>query len=115
MNVLTGFTDSPRQTTTITLEDGGRVTLSMEYRPQQLGWFYDLQYDTFLLQGQRLVAGPNILHQFNDQLPFGLAVLTRSLLDPSQQEAFASGEAVIVLLDQADVASIERIKFTRND
>lgn len=115
MNILTGFTDSPRQTTTIVLEDGGRATLAMEYRPQQLGWFYDLEYGTFSLQGQRLVAGPNILRQFIDQIPFGLAVLTKSLRDPSNQDVFVSEEAVIVLLDQADVESIEQLKFTRND
>jgi hypothetical protein len=115
MNILTGFTDSPRQTTTIVLEDGGRVTLAIEYRPQQLGWFYDLEYDTFLLQGQRLVSGSNIIRQFMGQIPFGLSVLTQSYLDPSGQEDFVSGEAVIVLLDQADVQAIELLKFTRDD
>ena len=115
MNLLTGFTDSPRQTTTLPLEEGDRATLYLEYRPQQLGWFFDLQYGEFLAQGQRLVAGPNILHQFQEQVPFGLSVLTSDLLDPSGQDDFASRKAVIILLDRADVEDIERRRFTRDD
>jgi hypothetical protein len=115
MNLLTGFTDSPRQTTTLPLENGDRATLFLQYRPQQLGWFFDLQYGDFLAQGQRFVSGPNILHQFQEQLPFGLAVLTVDQLDPSGLEDFATRKAVVILLDRVDVENIERLKFTRDD
>ena len=115
MNILTGFTDSPLQTTTIPLDDGTRAVLQLYFRPQQKGWFYDLQHQSFILLGQRLVTGENILRQFRNQIPFGLAVLTTTHRDPFDQEDLVNRAAVIVLLSPEDVLSIEALKFTRND
>lgn len=115
MNTLTGFTDSPSQTTTVTLQDGGSFVLDLYYRPQQMGWFFDLYYNTFELLGQRLVYSPNMLRQFRGQIPFGLAVLAKDENDPLKQEDFANGNAVFVLLDEADIETIELAKFTRNE
>lgn len=115
MNVLTGFTDSPKQKTTVVLDNGTNATLELEYRPQQLGWFYNLEYQNFLIQGQRLVYSPNLLRQFQGQIPFGLAVVSTDKNDPLQQTDFSSGKAVLILLNEADAAEIETAKFTRND
>lgn len=115
MNVLTGFTDSPKQSTNIVLEDGSFVVIDLYFRPNQMGWFYDLTYNDFILLGQRLVYSPNLIRQFFGQIPFGLSVLTTDENDPLRQEDFATGFAVMVLLDAADVELIEQTKFTRNE
>lgn len=115
MDLIAGFTDSPRQSSTIPLEDGSTVVLDLEFRDQQRGWFYDLSYKTFSLLGQRLVYGENILRQFRGQLPFGLAVLTKAHLDPASLSSLVSADTAIVLLNQEDVALIETANFTRDD
>lgn len=115
MNILTSFTDSSSQTTTITLDDGSFATLDLVYRPQQKGWFYDLTYKTFSLLGQRLVYSENMLRQFRWQIPFGLAVLSTSRKDPMTQTTLAISETVIILLNADEVEVVEIAKFTRND
>jgi hypothetical protein len=115
MNLLTGFTESPFQTTTIGLDDGSSALLTLWYRPQQRGWFYDLTYKGITMQGQRLVYSQNLLRQFIHQLPFGLACLTTDLSDPRKSTDLSSRHAVLILLSAAEVQSIEKTHFTRND
>jgi len=115
MNILTGFTDSANQTTTIALDDGSFMTLDLVYRPQQKGWFYDLTYKAFSLLGQRLVCSENLLRQFRGQIPFGLAVLSTSRKDPMTQVDLALSDTVIILLNADEIEVVEKAKFTRND
>lgn len=112
MNLLTGITDAARQNTTIRIADGTRATLLLEYRPQQLGWFFDLAHENFALKGVRLVASPNILRAWRDLLPFGLAVVTTSAVEPTGARDFVDGVAQIYLLDAEDVIEVEETIFT---
>jgi hypothetical protein len=113
MNILTGFTESPRQSTTIVLDDGTFATLDLVFRSQQLGWFYDLTYNTITILGQRLVYSENMLRQFIGQLPFGLAVLSETRNDPRSQSDLAKRSVVIVLLNPEDVQAVELSQYTR--
>ncbi len=107
MNLLEGFTDQAKQQTTLVLADGSRAVLVMEYRPNQIGWFVNLTYGDFQLDGQRLVSSPNFLRQWREQIPFGLSVLGINNVDPLRQTDFADGTVSIYLLDQADVDAVE--------
>lgn len=115
MNILTGFSDSPSQTTTIALDDGSFARLDLTFRPQQRGWFYNLTYKTFVLLGQRLVCSESLLRRFRKQIPFGLAVLSTSRKDPMTETTLATSETVIILLTSDEEEAIELAKFTRND
>lgn len=107
MNTLQGITDQPKQSTTIVIADGTKATLVLEYRPQQLGWFYNLEWQDFVLNGQRLVASPNILRGYRNLVPFGLAVITTNGVEPLNQDDFANGTVTLILLDETDVADVE--------
>ena len=107
MNQIQGFTDQPKQTTTIILADGSSATLNLEYKPNQLGWFYDLTWQNLTLNGQRLVSSPNILLQFKNQLPFGLMVLTVANAEPLNRTDLSDGTTTIYLLEGDDIAAVE--------
>ena len=107
MNQLQAFTDQPKQTTTIILADGSSVNFALEYKPNQLGWFYDLTWQSFALLGQRLVTSPNILRQFRNQLPFGLAVVTTANSEPFNQTDLSDGTTIIYLLEGTDLTDFE--------
>jgi hypothetical protein len=104
MNQLTGLTDDPAQTNTVTLPDGSTAILSLNYSQQQAGWFFGVQYPTtgFVLNGQRLCAFPNVLAQFSSQLPFGLACVTVNNVEPTGQETFVDGTTDMYLLNSND-------------
>jgi hypothetical protein len=111
MKTITGLTDQPKQQTGIVLNDGSRAVISLEYRANQLGWFYDITWGDFTLNGQRLVTAPNMLRQFRNKLPFGIAVVTTNNVEPLKQTDLSSGVATLYLLDSTDVADIETTVF----
>lgn len=104
MNRVEGITEKPKQQTTLTLAGGAAVTLSLEYRPNQIGWFYDLAWGDFELKGQRLVTSPSVLRAFRNVLPFDLAVLATANVEPLNQTDFADGTCTLYLLEGDDLA-----------
>lgn len=113
MNILTGLSDDPAQQNTVTLPDGSTAILSLNYSPQQTGWFFGVQYPTtgFVLTGQRLTAFPNILVQFQEQLPFGIACVTQDAVEPTGQQTFIDGTTDLYLLDSNDCAFVNDVVF----
>lgn len=118
MKSVTGLTSQPAQTSFISLDDGSRVQLSLYYRPQQLGWFYDLHWPgndelpvPFTTNGQRLVCSPNMLRQFSKLIPFGLMLYTIDNLEPMGRTCFVDGTADLILLTAAEVEEQEETIF----
>lgn len=98
------ITDDPLQAQNFTLADGSQLQMTFYYRPRQTGWFIqNLIYGSFVLNELRITNSPNMLRQFINQLPFGLACFTSQLREPTQQEDFASGAATLYILTQAEV------------
>jgi len=111
MKTIDGITDQPNQVMSVTLADGSRMKLSMFYVVQQRGWFADLTWQDFTLNGFRLVSSPNLLRQWQEIIPFGLAITTTEQGDPQNVTDFADGRSTLVLLDEADVAEVEAVVF----
>ena len=117
MQIITGITSDPKQTISIPLTDGTSVSLNLDFKPQQLGWFYSIAYSAkttnFQLTGSRLVTSPNILRQYQDIIPFGISVVTQGNVEPTTQTAFTDGTiAAFLLLDQTDIAEINAAIYT---
>lgn len=95
------ISDNAIQSQTIVLPDGTGISLALRFIPLQYGWFITkLQYGTFVLQGLRIVASPNMLYQYGNQIPFGLACFVAGGREPSQQQDFSSGAANLFVLTQ---------------
>lgn len=98
------ITDDPLQTQTIVLPAGDSFTFTMYYVPLQYGWFItNFVYGSFVLNGLRICNNPNMLYQWQNLLPFGLACFTASNREPTQQEDFVSGASNLYILTQAEV------------
>ncbi len=113
MNLITGLTDDPAQNATVTLPDGSTAILSLNYSPQQLGWFFGVQYPTngFNVTGQRLCTFPNVLQQFQNAIPFGVACITVDGSEPTGEETFVDGTTDLYLLNSNDVAYVNDVVF----
>jgi hypothetical protein len=104
MQQLTQITADALQQQSVVLPDGSQFLLQLYYRPQQYGWFINqLTYNSFQLQGLRVTVNPNMLYQWKNQIPFGLACLTLLTREPTQQQDFSSGNFGIYLLSAAEV------------
>lgn len=110
MLLIQQITDDPLQQQTLVLADGSQILIQLYYRPLQTGWFINqLTYNSFQLQGLRITNSPNMLLQWENIIPFGLACYTTGAREPTQQEDFASGAAKLYLLSQAEVAQYMEI------
>ncbi len=107
MTSLNGLTDQPKQNSDFVLADGSRVSIAMEYYPQQMGWFLNVAWQDFSVTGIRMVTSPGLLRQWKNILPFDLAVYTNGNLDPLNLTDFATRTSIIYVLEAADIAEVD--------
>lgn len=93
------------------LDDGSRVSLSIQYKPQQIGWFADVTWQTFEVKGMRLTTSPNLLQKWQNIIPFGLSILTRGDVEPLNGTDFSDGTCTVYLLNAADVVAVGEAAF----
>jgi hypothetical protein len=87
----------------------GEISLTIYFRPMQLGWFInELTFNDFTLKGLRICVSPNMLHQFRNQIPFGLACFSVGNREPSLVGDFATGAAQLYVLSTDEVAEYTR-------
>lgn len=98
------ITSDSRQIQTLVLPDGTQILIELYFMSQQLGWFItNLVYGNFVLNNLRITISPNMLYQWRNKLPFGLACFTDQNREPTQLEDFSSGAAKLFVLTQEEV------------
>lgn len=103
MNILTTISDSPLQQQQIVLDTGGTFVFTLYFVPLQQGWFItELTYGDFTLHGLRITNSVNMLNQWRNLIPFGLACLSTANREPSLQQDFSSGASNLYILTQAE-------------
>lgn len=104
MNKINQITSDPRQKQTVPLDDGTTFEISIYFMPMQYGWYIEeLTYGEFSVRAIRITNNFNILHQFRNIIPFGLACLSKEEREPTQQEDFTSGASNLYVLNQTEV------------
>ena len=108
MYKIESITNDAKQKQTIPHPTTGElIQFSMYFIEMQQGWFIkNLTYLNFVLNGVRISNNPDILYQWRNLIPFGLACfspLTRR--EPTLQDDFVSGSATLYLLTEDEVDS----------
>lgn len=110
MQQLNTLTDDADQIITVVLLDGSTVSLEFVYRPAIQRWTMNLTYGTTLvLNGYNLAVGPNILRPWKNLIPFGMAILSVSGLDPINLTDFLDGSVTVNVLSAAEVQQVEAL------
>lgn len=110
MYLIQQVTADSKQTQSLLLPDGSTIQIAMEYKPMQYGWFItSLVYAGFTLNGVRICTSPNLLHQYKNQIPFGLACYTDGNHEPMLQQDFSEGRSKLYILTAAEVTAYSRI------
>lgn len=106
MRILENFTSDPKQRHQLVIPGGETISLQIEYKPQQSGWFFtEITHNDVTIKNLRICTSPNLLHQYVNQLPFGLMVTTTDAGEPTQQQDFLSRRSVMYLLDADECAA----------
>lgn len=104
MYKIQNLTSNAKQRQTLVLPDGSQILISLYFCPMQLGWFIPrLEYGSFVLNNMRIVNSPNMLHQFRNKIPFGLACFSSSKREPSLQDDFSNAASTLYILTEAEV------------
>lgn len=101
---LTAFSD---QITNLILPNGTIANVRFKFDGATERWRIDVTHLTHTYNGIGLCCFPNILRQFRNVIPFGLACVTSDQTDPIKSTDFATGRVKMYLLNEADVALVE--------
>lgn len=112
MTLVDNLTNFALQQTVLILEDGTTATLTITYNAATERWVMDLSYNNTTINGLGLCTYPNIIRQWKNVLPFGIAIVTADQTDPFDINDFADGRAKMYLLNAADVKQVETDVFT---
>ena len=107
------ITTDAKQKKIVNLPDGGSFEMSMYFMPMQKIWVMtSLVYEEeeFVLNGIRICNSPNLLYQFRNQIPFGIACLPNTDADrePSLLEDFSTDACSLYVLSADEVAAYTR-------
>lgn len=104
MYQIQNLTANAKQKQTLILPDGGKIFLSIEFCSMQLGWYIvEMTYNTFSLKGYRIFNSPNMLYQFRNQIPFGLACFSTQKREPTLKEDFLTEASILYILTADEV------------
>lgn len=106
---LAQISAEPVQEHTLVLDNDEEVKFTLTYKANVRGWYFDIDYPArdFQLAGQRLAAFPNILRQYKNIVPFGLACFLEDGTEPLFLNDFSTNRAEIFILTEDDVQVIE--------
>lgn len=107
MRTITEINNDSKQQLTFVTEDDYSFDFYIEFKPTQNGWFFDIEYGDFISYGNRLCNSPNILRQFKNILPFGIACTVNDGGEPYFIDDFASERVQIHLLTASEVLEME--------
>lgn len=107
MLLIQGITSDPKQQQELTLPNGKIVTMYLEFKPMQTGWFLGLDYEGFSLRNLRISTVPNLLRQFKNLIPFGLTCITEDFQEAMFLEDFSTARSKLYVLTSDDVDEIE--------
>lgn len=111
MRIITNITTEPRQRFVLNLDNNETAILKLYYYTSQNSWYFDIEYGEYRNCGNKVVLTMNAIRHLRNKLPFGIAFLSNSEADPFQLEDFASGNAILLLLNQDEVNEIEDLVY----
>lgn len=113
MRQISKLTNNGRQSTNIVGENGEVIPFSLTFMPTQNCWYFNIAYapQEFAANGLLLTNSPNILHQFKNLIPFGIACITTDGYEPQFLNDFIDGRVTMFLLTEAEVLEVEETYF----
>lgn len=108
MLLIKNITSFPSQKMFLTLPDQSQVELTLYYMPIQQCWMIEsLIYGEIIINGIKITNNINILHQWKNILPFGIACYSETGREPSFVEDFESEFSKLYILTEEDILELE--------
>lgn len=111
MTQIDNITEQANQTTQVVLPDGSILTVALQYNGSTERWTMDVSHTLLTVNGMNVSCHPNMLREWRNVIPFGLACTTLSGYDPTNVQDFTNGQAQLYVLTAADVQDVEATIF----
>ena len=112
MILVTNLTNNPMQQFVLDGIAGISVSILLRFMPRVQIWNMDISWNNFEAQGIPLLCSPNLLRQWQNIIPFGMACTNIYKLDPYTVNDFSNNSSSLFLLDSSDVAAVEAEFFS---
>lgn len=103
MQTITNITSDYKQKLLITIYNQEQLTIKLEYSISNYQWIMSLEYLDKSINGIRVCLNSNLLYQWKNILPFGIACLSFNNAEPYLVEDFLSGNVVLYILDNTEI------------
>lgn len=107
MQQITSISNRAKQRFTFVLDNNETVDFLLYYLPRQQSWFFNFTYKDLTCNCLRVVLTPNALRQFKRIIPFGIAFISKSSVEPLNLNDFADGTINMYVLNSDEVKQIE--------
>lgn len=107
MQIITSITNEPKQQFTLKLDNNETATMRLYYYSSQNSWYFDIEYNDYVSNGNKVVLTYNALRHLKNIIPFGIGCIAGTKADPFSLDAFTSRRFLITLLNKEDVQLIE--------
>lgn len=109
MKQITTLTSSPKQKMQLVLDNNETADFYIYYNGRVQSWFFDISYNETIINCVKVCLHPNILRQFRRIIPFGLAFLSESKVEPFELTSFSSGQTGFYVLNSEEVETVEEL------
>lgn len=110
MVIIDTISDDASQKISVVLDDGTVVVINFNYRPSIQRWTMDVartDSSVFTAKGLMICIHPNLLREWKNVIPFGIACNSTDGVDPIDVSDFSNQRCSLYVLNASDVESIE--------
>jgi hypothetical protein len=108
MYLISVLNDRPKQTFKAVIDGYDTAEITLEFKPEQYGWFMSIVWGSFEVYNERVSTSLNLLRQFSKIIPFGILVEGTDAIDPLKIDSWVTDNK-FYMLDQADIEEVEAL------
>lgn len=107
MQLIQNITSAVKQKMTLSLENNETCEFRLHFNARMEAWFFGFTYKDITIKDLKVCLHPNILRQFRNIIPFGIAFLSEKQVEPFLITAFSNNICDMYVLSQEEVQQIE--------
>lgn len=104
MYLIQNISADPYQKQSLILPNGDRLVLTFYFSSMFYSWYISsMVHKNLTLNNIRIYNSLNILTQWSNRIPFGIACITQDNREPSLIQDFSSGVSKLYIIDQDEM------------
>ena len=108
MKQITTLTNAPKQIHSLVLENNETADFYLEYCGRMESWYFSISYNDTVQNCIKVVLTPNALRHLRRIIPFGIAFISESQVEPFRLDDFSAGRVEMYVLNADEVEQIEQ-------